>query len=118
MADTSPRRTAPRGHNDDAYREPLRLRNLRRMVTLLTGTLILGVALIVVVLVVRLAETPGPIALPDAVQVPDGESVQAVTLGREWIALVTRDADGLERIRVLDRTTGRERALIQIAPAP
>jgi hypothetical protein len=41
-----------------------------------------------------------------------------VTLGDGWIAVVTADAAGHERIRVLDRATGAERAVTEIVPAP
>ena len=59
---------------------------------------------------------PAP-ALPAEIALPAGESARAVTLGDGWLAVVTVDAAGRERIRVLDRATGAERAVTEIAPA-
>jgi hypothetical protein len=78
------------------------------MVTALTATLIVGVITIVTLLVIRLASfTPvaGP-DLPEAIALPAGERAGAVTFGMGWIALVTTDEAGIERIRVHDATTG------------
>jgi hypothetical protein len=78
------------------------------MVTALTATLIVGVIAIVTLLVIRLASfTPvtGP-DLPEAIALPAGERAGAVTFGMGWIALVTTDEAGIERIRVHDATTG------------
>ena len=44
------------------------------------------------------------------------ESARAVTFGDGWMAVVTVDGQGRERIRVLDRTTGASRAVTEIAP--
>jgi hypothetical protein len=96
--------------------EPPRLRQLRLMVLALTATLIGGVIAIVVLLVIRLQTAPAPIALPAEVRLPAGESARAVTLGGDWLAVVTVDAGGQERIRVLDRGTGAERGTVEIAP--
>ncbi len=97
--------------------EPPGLRNLRRLVTLLTATLILGVASIVVLLFLRLNAATGvaPLDLPETVALPAGETAMALTGGEGWIAVVTRDRDGRERIRVLDAVTGAERAVTEIA---
>lgn len=86
------------------------------MVTALTATLIGGVITIVLLLVMRLAQLPGPIELPAEIALPPGEEARAVTLGSTWIAVVTVDAAGAERIRVLDRASGAERAAVAIAP--
>jgi hypothetical protein len=97
--------------------EPPRLRLLRRLVTALTLTLILGVITIVGLLVIRLGPAATAIPVPESVRLPPGERAGAVTLGRDWVAVVTTDAEGIERIRVLDRTTGAERAVTEIRPA-
>ena len=86
------------------------------LVTALTATLILGVIAIVALLVIRLAPGPALPALPAEVRLPAGESARAVTLGDGWLAVVTVDAEGRERIRVLDRATGRQRGLTDIHP--
>jgi hypothetical protein len=102
---------SPRGEDAD-FPEPPRLRALRRMVMALTGTLIVGVITVVALLVIRLAALappptpPTPPALPEAVVLPAGESARAVTFGTGWIAVVTVDDVGRERIRVLDAATG------------
>lgn len=86
--------------------------------TLLTVTLIAGVITVSALLVIRLSslERRAP-ALPPAITLPAGESARAVTLGDGWVAVVTADAAGRERIRVLDAGTGAERAVTEIAPA-
>ena len=103
---------------DEDFPEPPRLRQLRRLVTLLTVTLIAGVITVFALLVIRLSslERRAP-ALPPAITLPAGESARAVTLGDGWVAVVTADAAGRERIRVLDAGTGAERAVTEIAPA-
>lgn len=104
------------------YPEPRRLRHLRWLVTALTVTLIVGVITVVTLLVIRLnrmaPSAPAPPLLPLEVTLPEGETAQALTLGSDWLAVVTIDALGTERIRVLDRASGAERGLTLIAPAP
>ena len=56
--------------------------------------------------------------LPDEIRLPAGERARAVTFGSDWLAVVTVDGEGRERIRVLDRATGAERGLTEIAPLP
>lgn len=104
------------------FPEPRRLRQLRRLVTVLTATLILGVITVVVLLVIRLSSLGPPSEMapemPAEIALPAGERAEAVTMGRTWIAVVTVDDAGRERIRVLDRATGAPRAVTEIAPAP
>jgi hypothetical protein len=98
----------------DDLPEPRRLRQLRRLVTALTATLIAGVITVVALLVIRLAPVTSPPELPASLALPGGESARAVTFGTDWIAVVTADAAGRERIRVLDRATGAARGVIEI----
>lgn len=120
--DTSERKAdpaeAPRHDPDpDDIPEPRRLRHLRWLVNALTITLMAGFLTIVIALVLRLtAEPPAP-ALPDRLRLPPGETARAVTLGQGWVAVVTVDAAGAERVRVLDAATGAPRASVPIAPA-
>ena len=96
--------------------EPPGLRRLRRLVTGLTATLILGVITIVALLVIRLAALePAAPALPPALTLPEGESARAVTLGTGWVAVVTADAAGRERIRVFG-ADGTPRGALEIGP--
>ncbi len=102
----------------EEFPEPPRLRRLRQLVTALIATLIAGFITIVVLLVIRLAAVPAPLALPPELHLPPGEHARAVTLGSDWLAVVTADAAGHERIRVFDRASGAARGVSDIAPAP
>lgn len=82
---------------------------MRRLVTVLTATMILGVLAVIVLLVIRLNQTP--MALPDAVALPDGTTPTAFTRGSDWMAVTTDDRiliyglDGTLRqtVRIEDR---------------
>ncbi len=100
---------------DEDFPEPPRLRRLRRLVTALLVTLIFGMIAIVALLAVRLSATSPPVALPPEIRLPAGETAGAVTLGGDWLAVVTTDAAGRQRIRVLDRATGASRGTVEIA---
>lgn len=65
------------------------LRFLKVLVTVLTGTMILGVLTIIVLLVIRLNRPD--LALPEQITLPDGETATAFTRGRDWYAVVTDD---------------------------
>jgi hypothetical protein len=98
--------------------EPPRLRQLRYLVNTLMLVLIAGVVIVTALLAIRLAPLGAPPPpVPAELSLPAGESAAAVTLGRDWIAVVTEDEAGVERIRLLDRDTGLERAVVPIAPA-
>lgn len=103
--------------NDDAP-EPPRLRALRQLVTILTATMILGLVTIIGLIVITLTRTPTGTALPSHITIPAGESAQAFTQGTNWIAVVTRDTAGAERIRILDPGTGDERQTVEIMALP
>ncbi|MEL7259701.1 MAG: DUF6476 family protein [Pseudomonadota bacterium] len=74
----------------DPPQEPANLRFLRRLVTVLTATMILGVLMVIVLLVIRLNQPA--MALPDAVALPDGTTPTAFTRGPDWMAVTTDDA--------------------------
>ena len=85
--------------------EARNLRFLRRLVTVLTATMILGVSAIVILLIIRLQAPSGPF-VPDAVVLPAGVTATAYTQGTGWIAIVTSedeiliyDPDGHELVR-------------------
>lgn len=82
------------------------LRRLRLLVTTLMVTLIIGFVIIVATLVIRLTATPPPFVLPDDITLPAGETASAVTFGDGWIAVVTTDTEGAQKIRILNRLTG------------
>ncbi len=85
------------------YEEPKHLKLLRRLVTTLTIVFILGLITVVSVIVIRFAApaTPPP-EIPENMEIPMGETVQAVTLGKDWVAVVTRGQNGIEQIHIFN----------------
>ncbi|MEH6830941.1 MAG: DUF6476 family protein [Sulfitobacter sp.] len=84
----------------DDLPEPTNLRFLRRMVTVLTTVMILGVVVVIGLLVTRLTrDTP---ILPAEISLPDGAKAVAFTQAADWYAVVT-DAN---EILVFDRMSG------------
>ncbi|WP_375228238.1 DUF6476 family protein [Roseobacter sp. S98] len=94
---------------DDEVAEPANLRFLRRLVTVLTATMIGGVLLIIALIVIRFYDRPPP--LPETITLPDGAAAQAFTQGDGWFAVVTTD----NRILIYDRVTGDLRQSITIS---
>ncbi len=90
--------------------EPPNLRFLRILVTVLTATMIAGVVIIIVLLVTRFP-TSDRIALPEAINLPDGTAATAFTRGSGWFAVVTAD----QRILIFDAPTGKLTQTIAIA---
>ncbi|MGJ8604227.1 MAG: DUF6476 family protein [Marivita sp.] len=86
---------------EDQLPEPANLRFLRRLITVLTATMIGGVILITALLVIRYNQTAAP--LPDTITLPDGSTATAFTQARNWYAVVT-DSD---QILIFARDTGR-----------
>ncbi|MBL1436438.1 MAG: hypothetical protein COB08_009595 [Rhodobacteraceae bacterium] len=98
--------------NDD----PPHLRTLRRLVNILTVVFIIGFITIVIVIVMQFArvnETSVSPELPSFTSLPASETAQAVTYGKDWIAIVTIDDDGFERIRTYG-LDGTSRQIIDI----
>lgn len=96
MNDSHPDNTA------DTIPEPPRLRLLRLLVTTLTATLIIGFVIIVGLLVTMVLgrKAPAVLVTPEEITLPAGESAVAFTRGTNWVALVTRDTQGKETIRI------------------
>ncbi|MEQ6204120.1 DUF6476 family protein [Sulfitobacter sp. HNIBRBA2951] len=93
---------------DDDLSEPSNLRFLRRMVTVLTTVMIVGVVVVIGLLVTRLSrDTP---VLPSEITLPDGAKAVAFTQAADWYAVVT-DAD---EILVFDRMTGALRQTVVV----
>ena len=87
---------------DAPVEEPKNLRMLRRLVTVLTVVMIFGLLTIVTVIVMQFTRGTNPPTgpeLPPFTSLPGNETAQAVTYGNNWIAIVTIDPDGIERIR-------------------
>lgn len=80
--------------------------------------MILGLLTIIVLIVITLTRVSPGAALPGNVTIPAGESTLSFTQGSDWIALVTKDGQGSERIRILDSATGKERQTIDVIPRP
>ncbi len=91
--------------------EPANLRFLRRLVTVLTATMILGVGLIAVLLVARLSQTP-ELTLPDTITLPGGARPIAITAAPNWYAVVTSN----DEILIFDRDTGNLHQSVTILP--
>ena len=89
--------------------EPANLRFLRRLVTVLTATMILGIAAVVVLMALRLQAPSRPL-LPDEVSLDPGISAVAFTQGQGWYAVVTSD----DRILIYDAQTQALRQEIQV----
>lgn len=90
-------------------RDPLNLRALRILVTVLTVTMIVGLITVVTVFVTRF-ESGTPVALPDQVSLPEGETARAVTFGPDWYGVVTQS----DLILIYDRTSGELRQTVTI----
>lgn len=78
----------------------------------LTATMIVGVITVVGLLVTRLPKTAVPIALPEGLILPQNAQPQAVTMGSDWIAIVTTD----DRILIYGRD-GAFRQEVSVLPA-
>ena len=94
---------------------PPDLRFLKRLVTVLAGTMIAGLITIIALLVIRFPQAIGPRpALPETIVLPEGATAEAVTMGRGWVAVVTEE----DEILIFDRATGALTQTVEIAPAP
>ncbi|QHQ33906.1 DUF6476 family protein [Algicella marina] len=97
--------TAPSGP------EPAPLRRLRLLVTVLTLTMIVGMLTITGLLAWRLSTAgqaelqPGP-TLPENLPLPSGETLISYTQSPDYTVLITRDADGQERLHLLTKDNG------------
>ncbi len=96
---------------------PPGLRFLKWLVILLTLSMIGGVITVVALLVTRMPALTAavPPALPPALALPAGLRAEAVTMGRGFVAVVARGADGGERILVFT-PEGRLRQEVAVAP--
>ena len=86
------------------------VRFIKRLVTVLTATMIAGLLVIIALFVIRFRE-PAPLALPETLDLPQGETAQAVTMMPERILIITKSG----RILVYDRA-GRLSQTITLDP--
>ena len=89
--------------------DPAMVKYLRLLVTILTGTMILGFIVIVVLFVIKFSDAFGP-KLPDVITLPNGTTASAYTRGDGWYAIVTTD----DQILIYDADTGTIRQSIEI----
>ena len=82
--------------------EPANLKFLRRLVTVLTATMIVGLVVMIALLVIRLNSAPPKLALPDYIELPEGTRATAFTQAPTWYAVVTSD----DRILIFNRDSG------------
>ncbi|RGP36693.1 DUF6476 family protein [Pseudotabrizicola alkalilacus] len=82
----------------DSEALPPSLRLLKWLVIVLTATMIVGVITVVGLLVTRMPDI-SPLATPDQLAMPEGARPAAVTMGRDFIAVVTED----DRILIFGR---------------
>ena len=102
---------------DAPKEDPPHLRTLRKLVNVMTVVFILGFITIVIVIVMQFTRgqnaATGP-ELPPFTSLPGSETAQAVTFGTDWIAIVTIDDQGFERIRTYGKADGLPRQTIDI----
>ncbi|MFN3844779.1 MAG: DUF6476 family protein [Paracoccaceae bacterium] len=91
---------------------PPSLRLLKWLVIILTATMIVGVITVVGLLVTRMPDGTAPVAMPENLILPEGSQPAALTMGRDFIAVVTKD----DRILIFGRD-GLFRQEIRVAPA-
>jgi len=79
--------------NPEELPEPANLRFLRRLVTALTLTMIVGLVAIFTVLVMRFSPVSTSLDYPAAITLPSGKTPTAFTRGDNWLAIVTSDSE-------------------------
>ena len=94
--------------------EPANLKFLRRLVTTLTGTMIVGVVVLIALVVIRLNSATPDLALPEYITLPDGIRATAFTQTPNWYAVVTDD----DKILIFDRDSGELTQEISINSRP
>lgn len=80
---------------------------------ILTATMIIGVITMVAVFVTRMPKASTPPSLPAELALPAGTQADAVTMGRDFIAVVTQD----QRVLIY-RPDGSLRQEISLTPEP
>ena len=94
--------------------EPANLKFLRRLVTTLTATMIVGLVVMIALVVIRLNPSAPDIALPEYIELPDGTRTTAFTQAPNWYAVVTDD----NRILIFDRDSGELTQEVSINSRP
>ena len=94
--------------------EPANLKFLRRLVTTLTATMIVGLVVMITLVVIRLNNATPGLALPDHIALPDGTRATAFTQAPNWYAVVTTD----DRILIFNRDSGEMTQEISVSSRP
>ena len=94
--------------------EPANLKFLRRLVTTLTATMIVGLVVIITLVVIRLNSATPELALPDYIALPDGTRATAFTQTSNWYAVVTDD----DKIIIFNRDSGEITQVISVNSRP
>ncbi|EPX79830.1 DUF6476 family protein [Litoreibacter arenae] len=94
--------------------EPANLKFLRRLVTTLTATMIVGLVVMITLLVIRLNSATPDLALPEYIELPDGTRTTAFTQAPTWYAVVTAD----DRILIFNRDSGQLTQEISVNSRP
>lgn len=89
---------------------PPEVRFLKLLVGALAVVMMAGMVTIVVLLVLRLPAPPPP--LPEALELPDGLLPEAVTMGRDFVAVVAGN-----EILIFDRSGTTLRQRIRLEPS-
>ncbi|PIE15772.1 MAG: hypothetical protein CSA68_05060 [Rhodobacterales bacterium] len=90
--------------------EPANLKFLRRLVTILTGTMIVGVVVIIGLIVMRITAQPAAMGLPEQITLPEGVDAAAFTAAKGWYAVVSKQ----DEILIFSSKTGALQQRIQI----
>ena len=95
---------------------PAHLVFLRRLVIVLTATMISGMVIIIALFVIRFSAEDGKrtatidIPLPDRIALPQDTTAIAFTQGPDWYAVVTSD----NQILIFNRSTGALQQRIEL----
>lgn len=104
-------------NDSEDWREVPQLRSLRRLVSALTIVLIFGMIAVAVTLIWRISSEPGaatPVVTAEDVTLPRGETVTSVSATESALSFVTKDAEGVERVRIFEPDTGKETGVLVI----
>ena len=76
---------------DQTDLNPRQLIFLRRLVTILTLTMIGGIFTLVTLIFIRFQDAPVTVRLPDSITLSDGSAPIAFTKSKDWYAVVTSE---------------------------
>ncbi|MGB0960876.1 MAG: DUF6476 family protein [Halocynthiibacter sp.] len=95
------------------YVEPLNLKFLRRLVTVLMITMIVGLVVLIGLFVTRFPKLDAQtMPFPAQIELPEGATVTAITKGDGWYAVVTSQ----NQILIFDAATDKLRQTVGINP--